>query len=101
MAERSAAPVASGCGQAGWRVAGRLTSFRRNVRVEGLQSQEGPGECGPKLFTLAIDWPELMRFKRTFTDPVPELTEQGWAGRGRSVPRPRTLRRARDAGREG
>jgi glutathione reductase (NADPH) len=26
---------------------------------------------------LNIDWPALMRFKRTFTDPVPEQRERG------------------------
>ncbi|CCH52237.1 glutathione reductase (NADPH) [Fibrisoma limi BUZ 3] len=29
-----------------------------------------------------IDWPELIRFKRTFTDPIPEKTEQQFAEAG-------------------
>ncbi len=29
-----------------------------------------------------IDWPELMRFKKTFTDPVPESREKGYANAG-------------------
>ena len=29
-----------------------------------------------------IAWPELMAFKRTFTDPVPELQEQTYRDRG-------------------
>jgi len=29
-----------------------------------------------------VDWPELMRFKRTFTDPVPEDRERGFQGAG-------------------
>ncbi|GAC1701158.1 MAG: NAD(P)/FAD-dependent oxidoreductase [Candidatus Acidiferrum sp.] len=31
---------------------------------------------------LQIDWPELMRFKRTFTDPVPNNTEKKFAKAG-------------------
>src|SRR3989442_11206999 len=31
---------------------------------------------------LTIDWPDLMRFKRTFTDPVPEQNERSFAAAG-------------------
>ena len=31
---------------------------------------------------VAIDWPDLMRFKRSFTDPVPEKHEQRYAEKG-------------------
>src|SRR6266852_2061172 len=31
---------------------------------------------------LTIDWPDLMRFKRTFTDPVPDQNERGFASAG-------------------
>jgi glutathione reductase (NADPH) len=31
---------------------------------------------------VGIDWPALQRFKRTFTDPVPELVEQGFSELG-------------------
>jgi glutathione reductase (NADPH) len=31
---------------------------------------------------LALDWPALMRFKRTFTDPVPEQNEGSFASAG-------------------
>jgi glutathione reductase (NADPH) len=31
---------------------------------------------------LRIDWPQLMRFKHSFTDPVPPDREQGFAGAG-------------------
>ncbi|MFQ5684798.1 MAG: dihydrolipoyl dehydrogenase family protein [Candidatus Binatia bacterium] len=31
---------------------------------------------------IEIDWPALMRFKRTFTEPVPKGTEQGFARAG-------------------
>lgn len=30
----------------------------------------------------AIDWPELMKFKNTFTDPVPERTDEKFAKQG-------------------
>jgi glutathione reductase (NADPH) len=31
---------------------------------------------------LHIDWPELIAFKRTFTDPVPQKREESYAGKG-------------------
>src|ERR1700674_119747 len=31
---------------------------------------------------LTIDWPDLMRFKRTFADPVPEQNERSFANAG-------------------
>src|SRR5260370_12789413 len=31
---------------------------------------------------LRIDWPELMRFKRSFTEPVPKKREEGFAKAG-------------------
>ena len=31
---------------------------------------------------IEIDWSELMRFKRTFTEPVPKSGEQGYARAG-------------------
>jgi len=31
---------------------------------------------------LAIDWPELIRFKRSFTDPVPEQKERSFERAG-------------------
>ncbi len=31
---------------------------------------------------LSLSWPDLIRFKRTFTDPVPEGTERSFAGAG-------------------
>ena len=34
---------------------------------------------------IEIDWPALMRFKRTFTEPVPKGTEQGFAKAGVST----------------
>ena len=32
--------------------------------------------------TATIDWPSLMRFKRTFTEPVPENREKGFSSAG-------------------
>jgi len=40
---------------------------------------QGKGIATPSLF---IHWPDLMRFKRTFTDPVPTSQEQGFAQAG-------------------
>jgi glutathione reductase (NADPH) len=37
----------------------------------------GVGENG-----IRIDWPELMRFKRTFTEPVPQAREKGFRDAG-------------------
>jgi glutathione reductase (NADPH) len=34
---------------------------------------------------LQIDWPELMRFKRSFTEPVPKRREEGFAKAGISA----------------
>src|SRR5438094_8873918 len=32
--------------------------------------------------SLTIDWPELIRFKRSLVDPTPQRTEQAWAKMG-------------------
>ncbi len=53
---------------------------------------QGKGVSAPG---LSLNWPDLIRFKRTFTDPVPERTEQSfeqagittWHGRARFVDR--------------
>jgi glutathione reductase (NADPH) len=37
---------------------------------------------GIRAARLEIDWPELMRFKRTFTEPVPKRREDGFAKAG-------------------
>jgi len=37
---------------------------------------------GIQAASLEIDWPELMRFKRTFTEPVPKRREDGFAKAG-------------------
>jgi glutathione reductase (NADPH) len=40
---------------------------------------EGKGMRG---IDARVEWPELMRFKRTFTDPVPEEREKSFAKAG-------------------
>jgi glutathione reductase (NADPH) len=43
----------------------------RRMKGKGIQSTR-----------LQIDWPELMRFKRSFTEPVPKRREDGFAKAG-------------------
>src|SRR5712692_10265316 len=92
----AASTVASRCREAGWRVAvvdsrpfGGTCALRgcnpKKVLVaaaEAVHAVQNMAGRGVHARELAIDWPELMRFKRTFIDPVPELTEQGWAKAG-------------------
>jgi glutathione reductase (NADPH) len=91
-----ASAVASHCREAGWQVAivdsrpfGGTCALRgcdpkkvlvgaaeavdwiSRMRGKGIQAEE-----------LKIDWPELMRFKRSFTDPVPTRREVGFAKSG-------------------
>src|SRR5690348_7258838 len=51
-----------------------LVDWSRRMQGKGISS---PG--------LSIIWQDLMRFKRTFTDPVPQRTERGFAGAGISL----------------
>src|SRR5260221_14074842 len=44
--------------------------------VDWSRRMQGKGVLAPG---LSISWPDLIRFKRTFTDPVPEQTEQSFA----------------------
>ena len=46
--------------------------------IDGARRMRGHGVGGE----FAIDWPELIAFKRTFTDPVPARQEQRLAQRG-------------------
>ena len=43
------------------------------------QRMQGKGVSAP---ALSINWPELIRFKRTFTDPAPHENEQAFAEAG-------------------
>jgi len=47
--------------------------------VDWSRRMQGKGVSAP---SLSISWPELIRFKRTFTDPVPEQNEQNFAQAG-------------------
>src|SRR2546429_5155056 len=47
--------------------------------VDWSYRMQGKGVSAPG---LSLSWPDLMRFKRTFTDPVPEQNEQSFAQAG-------------------
>ncbi len=47
--------------------------------VDWSRRMQGKGISAPG---LSINWPNLIRFKRTFTDPVPSRTEQSFAEAG-------------------
>jgi glutathione reductase (NADPH) len=78
--------VASRCRQAGWTVAmvdkrpfGGACALRgcdpKKVLVDAAAAVDGARRLsgtGVRPENLAIDWPDLIRFKRTFTDPRPE-----------------------------
>jgi glutathione reductase (NADPH) len=92
----AASAVASHCHDAGWQVAivdsrpfGGTCALRgcdpkkvlvgaaeavdwiRRMKGKGIQAEQ-----------LRIDWPELMRFKRSFTEPVLKRRENGFAKAG-------------------
>ena len=92
----AASAVASRCRLAGWQVAivdsrpfggtcalrgcdpkkvlvgtAEVTDWARRMEGKGVQAQQ-----------LRIDWRELMRFKRSFTEPVPKQREEGFAKAG-------------------
>ena len=48
-----------------------LVDWSRRMQSKGVSA---PG--------LSLNWPDLIRFKRTFTDPVPEQNEQSFAQAG-------------------
>lgn len=92
----AALTVASACRQAGWQVA-IIDSrpFGGTCALRGCDPKKvlvGAGEVidwatrmkdkGISGNMIRIDWPELMRFKRTFTDPVPKQREEGFAEAG-------------------
>src|SRR5258708_9767113 len=47
--------------------------------VDWSRRMQGKGVSAP---SLALNWSDLIHFKRTFTDPVPKRTEQGFAQAG-------------------
>ena len=89
-------PVAHKCRQAGWSVAiidshpfGGTCALRgcdpKKVLVgaadviDWSRRMQGKGVAASD---ARIDWPALMRFKTTFTDPVPENREKGYQAAG-------------------
>jgi glutathione reductase (NADPH) len=92
----AASAVASRCREAGWQVAivdsrtfGGTCALRgcdpKKVlvgaaeAVDWIRRMKGKGIQAEK---LQINWPELMRFKRSFTEPVPKRREDGFAKAG-------------------
>jgi len=92
----AASAVASRCREAGWLVAivesrpfGGTCALRgcdpkkalvgAAVAVDRIRRMKGKGIHATE---LQIDWPELMRFKRSFTEPVPKRREDGFAKAG-------------------
>jgi glutathione reductase (NADPH) len=92
----AASTVVSRCRDAGWQVAivdsrpfggtcalrgcdpkkvlvgaAEAVDWTRRMKGKGIQAEK-----------LRIDWPELMRFKRSFTEPVPKRREDGFAKAG-------------------
>src|SRR2546429_6037366 len=92
----AAQSVAYPCREAGWRVAviddhpfGGTCQLRGcdpkkvlvgvSDLVASCRRMQGKGVWAPG---LSIRWSDLMRFKRTFTDPVPEQNEQSFQQAG-------------------
>ena len=92
----AASAVASRCREAGWQVAivesrpfGGTCALRgcdpKKVlvgaaeAVDWIRRMKGKGIQSAK---VQIDWLELMRFKRSFTEPVPKRREDGFANAG-------------------
>src|SRR6516165_2211083 len=92
----AASSVAFPCRDAGWSVAviddrpyGGTCANRgcdpKKVLVgaaEVIDWSRRMGSHGIQAPHLHIDWPELMRFKRTFTDPVPANREHSFQNAG-------------------
>src|SRR5436853_7389730 len=92
----AAQAVASRCRKAGWTVAmvdkrpfGGTCALRGCDPKKVLVGAAGAADAaralsgkGVRTGGLAIDWPELMQFKRTFTDPVPPTRRESLAGAG-------------------
>ncbi len=92
----AAQTVAYACREAGWSVAvidsrpfGGTCQLRGcdpkkvlvgiSELVDWSHRMQGKGVSAPG---LSINWPELIRFKRTFTDPAPEQNEHYFAEAG-------------------
>jgi len=95
----AASAVASRCREAGWQVVivdsrpfGGTCALRgcdpKKVLVGVAEAVDWTRRMkgkGIQYATLQIDWPELMRFKRSFTEPVPERREGEFAKAGISA----------------
>src|ERR1700720_1314732 len=92
----AASTIASRCREAGWQVAvvdsrpfGGTCALRgcdpKKVLVGAAEALDWTRRMkgkGIQAAKLQIDWPELMRFKRSFTEPVPRRREHGFAEAG-------------------
>ena len=92
----AASTVAHTCREAGWQVAivdslpfGGTCALRgcdpKKVLVGAAEALDWTRRIQGKGFEgdhVRLDWPELMRFKRTFTDPVPKNREEAFAQAG-------------------
>jgi glutathione reductase (NADPH) len=90
------AAVASRCREAGWSVAvvdrrpfGGTCALRgcvpKKILVGAAEAVAGARDLagrGVPATGLALDWPEVIRFKRSLVDPTTERTEQAWAAMG-------------------
>src|SRR5216117_3911275 len=88
----AASTVASRCRAAGWTVAiidkrpfGGTCALRgcdpKKVLIGAADVADWARRMkgqGVRVNEIQIDWPELMRFKRTFTDPAPQAKENGF-----------------------
>ena len=88
--------VASRCREAGWTVAvvdsrpfGGTCALRgcvpKKILVSAAEAVHGAGDMAGKgvpAGSLTIDWPELIRFRRSLVDPTSARTEQTWAKMG-------------------
>ena len=95
----AASAVASRCRDAGWQVAivdsrpfGGTCALRgcdpKKVLVGAAEAMDWVRRMkgkGIQATRLQIDWPELMRFKRSFTEPVPKRREDGFAKAGNAA----------------
>src|SRR5437764_477735 len=88
-----ASGVASRCREAGWTVAvvdsrpfggtcARRGCVPKKILVsaaEAVHAARDMDGIGVPAGALGIDWPQLMKFKRSLVDPTPERTAQSWA----------------------
>ena len=88
--------VASRCREAGWSVAvvdyrpfGGTCALRgcvpKKILVSAAEAVQGARDLADKgvpAGELTIDWPSLMRFKRSLVDPTSARTEEAWAKMG-------------------